>query len=263
MGSVGPIRRIRQKSNHLFPKGLSLPSSSTSIPVSGIGSESAQHLQSTKVHPFSSTGGKALYSSETKRNLSKMSTGSENAMTPSSFPQIPLRSSEMASKILEQLDKLTPPKEKSSELKLLSVRNNSPTKLSPSMLHGPALRSLEDVDSAKYLDNVEGVRSNNARDLTSQKKDKIEENSPLKFKVPSDKSISTGDCVGSSVPTKDTVSGSGLQVSCVGPSLPTKCAFQMSAHEVCGFLPSSLYNMSILSYFYFLIYPPHIPQLNR
>lgn len=231
MGSVGPIRRIRQKSNHLFPKGLSLPSSSTSIPVSGIGSETAQHLQSTKVHPFSSTGGKALYSSETKRNLSKMSTGSENAMTPSSFPQIPLRSSEMASKILEQLDKLTPPKEKSSELKLLSVRNNSPTKLSPSMLHGPALRSLEDVDSAKYLDNVEGVRSNNARDLTSQKKDKIEENSPLKFKVPNDKSISTGDCVGSSVPTKDTVSGSGLQVSCVGPSLPTKCAFQMSAHE--------------------------------
>ncbi|XP_038884355.1 nuclear pore complex protein NUP1-like isoform X3 [Benincasa hispida] len=231
MGSVGPIRRIRHKSNHLFPKGLSLPSSSTSIPVSGIGSETSQHLQSTKVHPFSSTGGKGLYSSETKRNLSKMSAESENDMIPSSsFPQIPLRSSEMASKILEQLDKLTPPKEKSSELKLLSVRNNSPSKLSPSMLHGPALRSLEDVDSAKYLENVEGIRSNDACDLTSKKNDKFEESSPLKFKVPNDKSISTGNGVGSSVP-KETVSGSGQQVSFVGPSLQTKCAFQMSAHE--------------------------------
>ncbi|XP_022938795.1 nuclear pore complex protein NUP1-like isoform X2 [Cucurbita moschata] len=232
IGSVGPIRRIRHKSNLLFPKGLSLPSSSTSIPVSGIGSETSQHLQSTKVHPFSSPAGKAPYSSETKRNLSKMSAESENDRTPSSsFPQIPLRSSEMALKILEQLDKLTPPKEKSSELKLHSVRNNSPMKLSPSMLHGPALRSLEDVDSAKYLENVEDIRSNDGRDLTSKKKDKFEDSSLLKSKVPSDKSISTGGGVGSSVPSKDTVSSSGLQVSFVGPSSLTKCAFQMSVQE--------------------------------
>ncbi|KAG6578832.1 Nuclear pore complex protein NUP1, partial [Cucurbita argyrosperma subsp. sororia] len=232
IGSVGPIRRIRHKSNLLFPKGLSLPSSSTSIPVSGIGSETSQHLQSTKVYPFSSTAGKAPYSSETKRNLSKMSAVSENDRTPSSsFPQIPLRSSEMALKILEQLDKLTPPKEKSSELKLHSVRNNSPMKLSPSMLHGPALRSLEDVDSAKYLENVEDIWSNDGRDLTSKKNDKFEDSSLLKSKVPSDKSISTGGGVGSSVPSKDTVSSSGLQVSFVGPSSLTKCAFQMSVQE--------------------------------
>ncbi|KAL0557139.1 hypothetical protein IC582_005657 [Cucumis melo] len=232
MGSVGPIRRTRQKSNHLFPTGLSLPSSSTSIPASGIRSETARHLQSTKVHPFSSNGGKPLYSSETQRNFSKTSAESKNAMTPSSsFPRIPLRSSEMASKILEQLDILTPPKEKSSELKLLSVRNNLPMKLSPSMLHGPALRSLENVDSAKYLENVEGIQSNDARDPTSQKNDKFEESSPSKSNVPNDKSISTSDGVGSSVPTKDIGSGSGMQVSFVGPSVQTKCAFQMSAHE--------------------------------
>lgn len=256
MGSVGPVRRIRQKSNLSFQKGLSLPSSSTSIPVSGIGSEIAQHFQSTKVHQFSSSPGKALYSSETKRTLSKMSAESENDMGPSSsFPQIPLRSSEMASKILEQLEKLTPPKEKSSGLKMLSVRNNSPMKLSPSMLHGPALRSLEDVDSSKYLENVEDIRSNDARDLTSQKNDKVEESSLLKFKVPKDKSISTGHGVGSSVPSKEAVSSSGLQVSLVSPSSQTKCAFQMSAHEVCGFQPSSLYNRSVLLCVYLLIYP--------
>lgn len=260
MGSVGPIRRTRQKSNLLYPKGLSsLPSSYTSIPVSGIGSRTAQHVQSTKVHPFSSSGGKQLYSSETKRNMSKMSAEFENDMTPSSsFSQIPLRSSEMASKILEQLEKLTPPKEKSSELKLLSMRNNSPMKLSPSMLHGPALRSLEDVDSSKYLENVEEIRSNDAKDakdLSSQKNDKVEESSSLKFKVPNDKSISTGDGVGSSsVPTKDVVSSSGLQVSFLSPSSRTKCAFQMSAHEVCGFY-FPVYTMINTVVFQSLIYP--------
>lgn len=256
MGSVGPIRRIRQKSNLVFSKGLSLPisGSSTSISVSGIGSETAQRFQSTKVHQLPSSAGKALYSNETKRNLSKMSAEFENDMSPSSsFPRIPLRSSEMASKILEQLDKLTPPKEKSSEAKLF-VRNNSPMKLSPSMLHGPALRSLEDVDSSKYLENVKGIPSNDAQDLTSQRNDKVEESSSLKFKAPKDKSIATSDGMVSSVPTKVAVSSSGLPVSSVAPSSQTKWAFQMSAHEVCGFLVSIFYNRSILSCFYLLIY---------
>ncbi|XP_022990208.1 nuclear pore complex protein NUP1-like [Cucurbita maxima] len=226
MGHVGPIRRLRHKSNLLYPTGLSLPSSSTSIPVSGIGSENAQQFQSTKVHPFSSSG-KGLYS----RSLSKRSAESENDVKPSSsFSQIPLRSSEMASKILEQLEKLTPPKDKSLKLKLLSVTNNSPTKLSPSMLHGPALRSLEDVDSSKYLENVEDIQSNDARELTSQK-NKVEESSSLKYKLPINKAISAGDGLGSPVPTKDTVLSSRPQVSFVGASPQTKCAFQMSAHE--------------------------------
>jgi hypothetical protein len=60
----------------------------------------------------------------------------------------------MASKILQQVDKMVSPKEKPSVLRLPHVNDNSPSKLSSSMLRGQALRSMETVDSSKLLDNL-------------------------------------------------------------------------------------------------------------
>ncbi|KAJ6720068.1 NUCLEAR PORE COMPLEX PROTEIN NUP1 [Salix viminalis] len=126
MGSVGPIRRIRQKSN-LLPMSVGEP---------------LKENGSSKVHG-------------------------------TSFTPVPSKSSEMASKILQQLDVL------------VSSREKSPAKLSPSMLRGQALRSLEDVDSSKLLEIVNDNKKLDAKHNTLlpdagesvfKMKGKIEEN---------------------------------------------------------------------------------------
>ncbi|KAK4431214.1 Nuclear pore complex protein [Sesamum alatum] len=123
IGSVGPIRRIRQKSNLLAP-GVAA------------GSHAKQKLQLI---------------GETKHKFSKAVGENENESVPStSYAHIPSKSNEVAVRILQHLEKLTP-KEKSSETKLVALREKSPLKLAPSVLSGQALRSMEDVDSSKLL----------------------------------------------------------------------------------------------------------------
>ncbi|KAJ6323195.1 hypothetical protein OIU77_012932 [Salix suchowensis] len=117
--SVGPIRRIRQKSNLL-------PSCGTySIRGAGIGSRAAQKLPSNEKP--------VLVGEPSKDNR-------DNNVHGTSFTPVPSKSSEMASKILQQLDVL------------VSSREKSPAKLSPSMLRGPALRSLENVHSSRFVE---------------------------------------------------------------------------------------------------------------
>ncbi|XP_050154680.1 nuclear pore complex protein NUP1-like isoform X2 [Malus sylvestris] len=184
IGSVGPIRRIRQKPNLLSSRGLSSPT--TSIHGARISSEAAQNLW--KPLSLGEPKNKAL--PETR----------DNSGPSTSFSTVPSKSSEMASKILEQLDKLVSPKEKSSEPNLHTVKDKSPTKLSPSMLYGQARKSLEDVDSPKFLDNEHNNNKNfnnkfdvsadhvipDAREFTSQKLDKVRENGPLRIGAPQD-----------------------------------------------------------------------------
>nr|XP_027189839.1 nuclear pore complex protein NUP1-like isoform X3 [Cicer arietinum] len=152
IGSFGPIRRIRQKSNLLSSKGLTLTHSGSplSITSSGVGFDAAQQRSSSYMQ-------KPILSGDVKHSHTKLSEENvDDTMPSSSFPPLPSKSSEMASKILQQLDKMVSPNEKSSELRLLNVKNNSPTKLSSFMLRGQALRSMETVDSSKLLDNVQG-----------------------------------------------------------------------------------------------------------
>ncbi|KAG5239502.1 nuclear pore complex protein [Salix suchowensis] len=99
--SVGPIHRIRQKSNLL-------PSCGT-YSIRGAVGEPSKDNRDNNVHG-------------------------------TSFTPVPSKSSEMASKILQQLDVL------------VSSREKSPAKLSPSMLRGPALRSLENVHSSRFVE---------------------------------------------------------------------------------------------------------------
>ncbi|KAF7811463.1 nuclear pore complex protein NUP1 [Senna tora] len=234
IGSVGPMRRIRQKSNLLISRGLSSPVSGSPLSIA----RSRVHADSTELP--SSVTQKPLLLSEAKKHDMKLSAENiDDTMPSTSLPPISSKSSEMASKILQQLDKLVSPKEKSSELKLSIVSDKSPTKLSPSMLRGQALRSMETVDSSKFLDNIrdnksDGLHENLSADadkLTSLK-DKVE-NGQLSLFAPeglvrvteaaatmqSKENVSSAKAVDSSV------------IKSVSCSPQKKRAFHMSAHE--------------------------------
>ncbi|KAF8403396.1 hypothetical protein HHK36_011498 [Tetracentron sinense] len=239
VGSVGPIRRIRQKINLISPsKNLgAVPGSPLSPSGTGIGSDAAQRSLSSL---------KPLLLDEPRRNTSNMlAENGDNDIPTTSFAAVPSQSSDMAQKILQGLDKLVPsPKEKSSELKLATAREKSPTKLTLSMLHGQALRSVENVDSSKFLYNsqgngnlvgLDGIRVPGGRDSTSQKQDKVEENGPTKIVVPRDGLAPGVNGVGTTILIKDptpSVKEADSSISNFDANPPQKKrAFRMSAHE--------------------------------
>lgn len=169
----------------------------------------------------------------------------ENPST--SFSVAPSLSNATAVKIWEQIDKIASPKEKSSDPKLHTLRDKSPTMLSPSMLRGQALKSMEHVDSAKFLENVHNNNSDSklkvsfdhlipdARDFISQKHDKVKENGPLRIGAPYDSSSKLMNGADSTTEKKDIVPNVKTAVSAASNSVqfPQKGkAFKMSAHEV-------------------------------
>ncbi|XP_021901185.1 nuclear pore complex protein NUP1 isoform X2 [Carica papaya] len=224
IGSVGPIRRIRQKAGLLSPKHLSLAVSGRPPSVDAIGIDfNAEHnsLSTKKLltadHCFAKTS----------------ADNAESSIRSTSLTPVPSKSSEMAAKILQQLDKL------------VSSKDKSPSKLSPSMLRGPALRSLENVDSSKFLVNLQDdmkssapldILPPNTWELTSQKQDVIEENARENFSISNNKS---GSVVNGAVITgftkavvpSATATGSPGVNSCMDPPSQSKRAFRMSAHE--------------------------------
>ncbi|KAF4354057.1 hypothetical protein F8388_002457 [Cannabis sativa] len=237
IGSYGAIRKIRQKPNLLSPRGLSLP-----VSGSPFGSAGSQNSSSSALKP--SFG-------EPRRNFFKPST--DNGENVVSNTTVPFKSSEMASKILQQIDKLVSPKEKSSQSKVHASMDKLPSKLSPSMLRGQALKSLDDVDSSKIfsgiqnnksLDNSHDMRIPDAQEFTSQRLDKAKENG-FKHDFPYGQSTSKMNdrvCTASEVngansivPRKDSVPSSVTSVpaalnSAAYPQHKRK-TFRMSAHE--------------------------------
>ncbi|KAJ7974812.1 Nuclear pore complex protein NUP1 [Quillaja saponaria] len=221
IGSVGPIRRIRHKSNLLSSKGLSIPVSGSPLSTNGsrVGIDTAQYFHT------------------------KMSTENiDDTMPSTSFPPLPSKSREMGNKILQQLDKLVSPKDKSSEIKLPNVVDTSPTKLSPSMLRGQALQSLENVESSKFQGNLQDkskLKSSvdntyGAQNSYSQQRDKVE-NGQLKIGSPSESLANVETEVDATYPNKNIISiTKTLDSSVMKPvnqPLLKKRAFHMSAHE--------------------------------
>lgn len=227
IGSFGPIRRIRQKQSLLSSRGLGSPvSGNISISGGGLGPEAAQKASLTQ-------------------KLDSLKNG-DSSMPSTSLLSVPSKSSEMASKILQQLDRLVSPKDKSSQPKLLTLMDKSPTKLSPSMLHGRALKSLETLDSSKFLGDgdvqddskLDGSLDKiipHAQDIVSPDQDMVRENGPLKIVAPCEKStiVNVAD---SMVPKEYTLHSIETMVSATPMSVSyppqKKRAFQMSAHEV-------------------------------
>ncbi|KAL3520929.1 hypothetical protein ACH5RR_019078 [Cinchona calisaya] len=142
LGSIGPMRRMRQKQNLLSHKN-SL--------AHGIG-----RISDAVQHPLSLN--QNFPSNVERKHEGPKGVGENdgNSIPRTRYAHVPPKSSEMAARILEHLDKMTP-KEKSAESKLIAAREKTPAKLTTEMLRGQALKSLEDTDYAKmFQSNQDG-----------------------------------------------------------------------------------------------------------
>ncbi|TYI85820.1 hypothetical protein E1A91_D04G022800v1 [Gossypium mustelinum] len=206
IGSVGPIRRIRQKSNLLSSRNLSLPTSA---------------------------GPSARIAGNSSAALDTLAENGDNSSPGTSVTTVPSKSSQTASKILQQLDMLVSPREK------------SPTKLSPSMLRGQALKSIENVDSSKFLENMQDTDKLSGSctalpgicESMSGKHDKAKENGSTMMVALPDKAVPAVNGADSNSLMKDNnmpsvkASDSSVIKSIVPQPQQKSRAFQMSAHE--------------------------------
>ncbi|KAI3734595.1 hypothetical protein L6452_14067 [Arctium lappa] len=227
IGSGGLLRRTRQKAN-LLSQGSSL-------------SRDKRELGYTALQQPDASSQKLLLMNKPEPKVLKgFEENGDTSMRGSGYASVPTKSTQMATKILQQLERLSP-KEKKLGSTLTGMRDKSPSKLTLNMLHGQALRSLEKVDSPKFLPSPhdgqksEGQHHDRLHDIhepASQSKDKVEENSLRKFPIP--RNMLTPVNGDSTVLLKDkapvvitTASTSKL------PAEPPqkKRAFQMSAHE--------------------------------
>ncbi|XP_008790339.2 nuclear pore complex protein NUP1-like isoform X2 [Phoenix dactylifera] len=237
VGSLGPIRRIRRKSNVMSPSRniqSSLPRNLLPTPSVPLARDANQGSASSIQKPLHLDGATDLQHAENGHNR-----------TPSGgVVPIPPQSSEMARKILQQLDKLVPsPKEKSSELKIID-RHESPSKLTRNMLHGRALKSMEDIDSSKFLkvqayDNLDIASSSHLKGIRSstfQKQERAGENGPLKPDVrglqATSEALDRNKSVVSATEAKPGMKSAEFAIS-VTATVPSqkKPSFQMSAPE--------------------------------
>ncbi|THU44715.1 hypothetical protein C4D60_Mb02t10260 [Musa balbisiana] len=241
IGSFGPTRRTRQKSNLMSPLKSSYSSVGHFLP------SSSTHVDRGSIIPR-----QKLYHLNEQKNNHAESQASENGGMP--FVPVPLQSSEMARKILQQLDKLAPsPKEKSSKLKI--VTNDSPHTLTQNMLGGRALKSMEEIDTSKFV-NVQANGSLEAASdshqegyAISHKKDEAEENASTKHAVKGVQVISTAsilkkpNIVGTEA--KPTVTTANVAVVPGANTIFTrkKPSFQMSAPEDLDMLDDDSYNI--------------------
>ena len=124
-----------------------------------------------------------------------------------------------------------------------SPGEKSPTKLSSSMLRGQAFKSLENVDSSKFLENMHDSDKLSGShtalpDIRETKRDKVKENGSTSLVALPDKSVPAENGVDTDSLMKDNndpnVKASDSTVIKSVGQLPQqkRWAFQMSAHEV-------------------------------
>ncbi|XP_031108057.1 nuclear pore complex protein NUP1 isoform X2 [Ipomoea triloba] len=214
LGSIGPIRRIKQKSNLLYNNGAYLPTRRV-----GVVSAASKH--------------QLFQTQEKSKTLEK----SHDGATPSTSRfLVPTKSSETAAKILEHIDKLSP-KEKPSESKRFAIKDKSPTKLTTNMLHGQALRSLEHLDSSRLLQSASNAyepdtRANatlpDASDSKLPKHGSVLENRPMNF-VDTVNHVANREVTFSERDAPASADSIHPKFAALPPE--KKCAFKMSAPE--------------------------------
>lgn len=218
VGSVGPIRRIRQKSNLI---ALGVPHTDR------VGSNSDAILVSLK---------QKLPLIGDPRHVQRT-----DISTPStSYAIVPYEYNDVEVHVTRSgnLDRVSL-KDK-SESKVVAVRQKSPFKLTSSMLRGQALRSMEDATYSELLMNVQDdhMFENNdglldACDFPPQEQGKAEENGPAETSALSDTyyPVINKD---SAVPYEASLvrDGTSDRVESGLSQLQNKAAFRMSALEV-------------------------------
>lgn len=237
--SLGPMRRIHQKSDLMSPS-RNIHSSLLGNPLPTPSSPLRKGAGSTALNR------EPLHLDEPKYSAAELQDAENgyNKIPSASVVPIPPQSSETAGKILQQLDKLVPsPKEKSSELKIID-RDETPSKLTQNMLHGWALKSMEDIYSSKFLkvqvsDKLDVPSSSHLKSLRSSTSQKQERASPLKPAITGTQV--TSEAVGmkkSVIYATDARPGMrpadfAFSVTAAVP-VQKKPSFQMSAAEVCS-----------------------------
>ncbi|CAA3003650.1 Hypothetical predicted protein [Olea europaea subsp. europaea] len=171
LGAGGPMRRIRQKPNLLSPK---IPHSAGGV---GMGPWKQKH---------------ALVDEPKYKDSITVRKNEDDSIPSTSYARVPSKSTEVASRILQHLEKLSP-REQISERKLVALREKTPAKLTPNMLHGQALRSLEDMESSKLLLDVHDghkdwpiVTLPDAHEFSSQMKGIVNSTGPKDLVIPHD-----------------------------------------------------------------------------
>ncbi|KAJ9553808.1 hypothetical protein OSB04_017853 [Centaurea solstitialis] len=221
IGSGSPLRRTRQKAN-LMPHGSSLLRDKRELGYTA--------LQQPDV------------STQKLLLMNKPKDFEENGDTSmrggSGYGSVPTKSTQTATKILQQLERLSPKEKKSESTFTGTTRDKSPGKLTLNMLHGQALRSMEKVDSPKFLPSPRDVQKsdgqhNSTREpAASRGKEKVEENSSKKFPVPRNMLAPVnGDLTVSSKDKAPVVIATASTSKLPAEPPQKKRAFQMSAHE--------------------------------
>ncbi|GKB82024.1 hypothetical protein Tco_0948919 [Tanacetum coccineum] len=198
LGYGGPMRRIRQKAERCSQ-----------------GSSLSKHKSE-----FDSSAQRLLLSSEPEQKASKaIVENGEISMRNSGYAFVPTVSTQMASKILEHLER-TIPKEKPSSSRLARTTEKSATKLTSNL----ALGSRDKVESSKFLLSSQ----NNQK---SEGQHRIEENGPQRFAVPLiDFEVSDDDTHSTAPPVQGNTQTTNAASTLALPAEPPQKK-QMSAHK--------------------------------
>ncbi|KAL9274213.1 Nuclear pore complex protein NUP1-like protein [Drosera capensis] len=219
IGSVGPIRRIRQKPNLLSPRSMT-----------------SRIAQDTEL--AAAERNTTVQSAEDDFPLNTLAERINMKLSNQNSLHHPSKSVEMGQRILQQLDRISP-KEKPKE-KNFNVANESATELIPTMLGGQASRSLEIADTSKsrksfQLDNKQNSASHAVEDIPNSSYRKVDKNSDNVSKDPefrSDK-LALGVSVEAGMFAKasqDTSSPTNAARKFDDPPKKNR-SFQMSAYE--------------------------------
>ncbi|XP_076912396.1 uncharacterized protein LOC143570694 [Bidens hawaiensis] len=141
--------------------------------------------------------------------------------TVSNYASVPAKATQTASKILQLLDKPSP-KENNSV---------STNELRLDMLHGQALKSLEKVESPKFVSSCHDIQKPVVPELTFQSKDKTEESNARKSPVSNNMFTSVNGDVRDTLKDKAPVVEFTELPSKVTEVVQIKHAFQMTAPE--------------------------------
>ena len=221
IGSVGPIRRIRQKPNLLPHKTLSRPPAG----VAHVKHESECPTDFSKVPP-------SIEWSSNPHSSSKALPDTDMPSTSNGY--VPSQSIEMAEKIFQQLDKFTS-KGKSPEKKF-DVGGSSIGKKTLEIRDGSPRKNMNTVDSLKILqtkdirkENVSLDSHSNALNHSPKTSQKAEEGKLKKISF-------VEDAAEAETPSK---SLDNVNAQSSFSHQQKKRAFQMSAHEV--YIKSSVF----------------------
>ncbi|XP_047324055.1 nuclear pore complex protein NUP1-like [Impatiens glandulifera] len=190
IASVGPIRRLRQKTN------LTTNSLNRIVARSPFAGGAPGAVSDVAKYPSSTTNSVLPLDGFGRRIPLTVGKTVENGIRGTNYTSIPSKSTDVAARILEQVEKIVP-NEQSSQVKPV-MKGKSPNRLTTDMLQGQALRSLENVDSLHILQGLQdpqtgkemhGSFPDTYNDASSRKQKKVQENGPVELTVSCEKAV--------------------------------------------------------------------------